>query len=77
LKLRNKGKEDKMKYRMTFEQEPDEQANEVKEKETKLQANDVWRFGEIRETLWGKVPPVQPHPEIWDFSGIRKTLWGK
>jgi len=66
-----------MKYRVIFEQETDEQPTQVNEDEEKAQANDLWRFGEIRETLWGKGPLVQLHPEMWDLSGIRKTLWGK
>jgi hypothetical protein len=66
-----------MKYRMTFEQEPDEQANEVNEEERNPQANDVWRFAEIRETLWGKGVGIDVRKDLFDFEGLRKTLWGK
>lgn len=38
---------------------------------------DVWRYGEIRKTLWGKGPGVGVRGDVWDFAGIRKTLWGK
>jgi len=38
---------------------------------------DVWRFGEIRKTLWGDGSSVAGPRDVWDFAGIRKTLWGK
>jgi|GEM_PF-2169904 hypothetical protein len=66
-----------MKYRMTFEQEPDEQSNEVKEEARNPQTNDMWRFGEIRETLWGKGPGFVMRTDLFDFDAIRETLWGK
>ena len=66
-----------MKHRITFEQEPDEQSNEAKQEERNPHANDVWRFGEIRETLWGKGMGIDVRTDLFDFEGIRKTLWGK
>lgn len=38
---------------------------------------DVWRFKEIRETLWGTGKSAKGSKGIWDFSGIRKKLWGR
>jgi len=38
---------------------------------------DVWRFGEIRKTLWGDGSSVAGPRDVWDFAGIRRTLWGK
>jgi len=39
--------------------------------------HDVWRFGEIKETLWGKGPSARRSNDVWNFSGIRKQLWGR
>ena len=41
------------------------------------QPQDVWGFGEIRETLWGNQSSAKAPRDVWGFPGIRKTLWGK
>jgi len=55
-----------------------EGAGVEKAAEAKPKANDVWRFNEIRETLWGKgASKGLSSKDMWDMSGIRNTLWGK
>ena len=67
-----------MKYHITFEIDPDEKENVPDEKPgVKNNHQDMFRLGEIRETLWGKGPPVAVPRDLLDLSGIRKTLWGR
>jgi len=66
-----------MKYTITFETgEPEKQDVPAKTPEIH-DPHDVWRFGEIRETLWGKGALPQMPSGLYDLSGIRKTLWGR
>ena len=66
-----------MKYHISFEIGPDEGGNVPDEKPAANNHQDMFRFGEIRQTLWGKGPPVAVRHDLWDLSGIRKTLWGR
>jgi len=62
-----------MKHKVTIEFDGGEETKEAPQKETQAQAGDAWRFGEIRDTLWGKGSPSDP----LGLSKIRKNLWGK
>ncbi len=63
--------------RIVFEPDPGDQKKDSSEGPQSRGPQDVWRFGEIRTTLWGKEPFTKSNRNIWDFSRIRKTLWGK
>lgn len=53
------------------------QTDEVPTKKgTGIVGRDVWRFKEIRQTLWGSSTSNKGPNDIWDFPGIRKRLWG-
>jgi len=62
-----------MKHRVTIEFDGGEEPKEAPAEERQSQADDVWRFGEIRETLWGKGEPSDP----LGLGKIRERLWGK
>ena len=46
-------------------------------KSTGIVGRDVWRFKEIKETLWGTGSSTKGPNDVWDFPGIRKRLWGR
>lgn len=53
------------------------QTDEVPTKKgTGIVGRDVWRFNEIRQTLWGTGTSTRSPNDVWDFPGIRKRLWG-
>ena len=63
--------------RIIIEMKPEE-VKDAPDKETHSKGpQDVWRFGEIRKTLWGDGSSVAGPRDVWDFAGIRKTLWGR
>jgi len=62
-----------MKNRVTIEFDGGEKVQKEPREEKQGQAKDVWRFGEIRETLWGKGKPSDP----LGLGKIRERLWGK
>ena len=62
--------------RIIFEMEPNDEKQASPERSQKG-PQDVWRFGEIRKTLWGEQPTLGLRHDVWDFAGIRKSLWGR
>jgi hypothetical protein len=63
--------------RIIFEMDGEEEKEAPDKGPHSAGPQDVWRFGEIRETLWGDGSPIAGLGDVWDFPGIRKTLWGR
>lgn len=66
-----------MKFTINFDMDnlkrPEPPASEPKTHDAK----DIWRFDEIRKTLWGKGPGIKVNTDLYDLTSIRKNLWGR
>lgn len=66
-----------MKFTLNFDMDDFRQpAPPVSELKTQA-AKDVWRFADIRKTLWGKGPGMKINTDLYDLTSIRKNLWGR
>ena len=64
-----------MTHRVVIVQSGSEEEKAPSEKKAGGPVQDVWRFKEIRKTLWETGTSAKGAKGIWDFSGIRKRLW--